>query len=45
MRIWAAWKRRYLFAPWRYEEAFARLEEGVELYSPDLHPGFMPMTA
>ncbi len=46
MRIWASWVHgaTYSHIGEKYEEAFERLDEGVRLYTPDLHPAFMLLT-
>jgi predicted ATPase len=46
MRIWALWVHgsTYSHIGEKYEEAFARLDEGAGLYTPDLHPAFMLLT-
>jgi hypothetical protein len=46
MRIWALWVHgsTYSHIGEKYDEAFARLDEGVGLYTRDLHPAFMLLT-
>ena len=46
MRIWALWVHgsTYSHIGEKCDEAFARLDEGVGLYTRDLHPAFMLLT-
>ncbi len=46
MRIWALWVHgsTYSHIGEKYDEAFERLDEGVRLYTRDLHPAFMLLT-
>jgi tetratricopeptide (TPR) repeat protein len=46
MRIWASWVHgaTYSHLGEKYEEALSRLDEGVHVYTPQLHPTLMLLT-